>query len=58
MNYCEFTRIYSFKELYFSTDYTYNNLKRLIKDESIVVIPGDKDSAIVIMDKNDYVKKM
>ena len=46
------------KNLYFSTDYTYNNLKHLIKDESIVVIPGDKDSAIVIMDKNDYVKKM
>ena len=46
------------KKLYFSTDYTYNNLKHLIKDESIVVIPGDKDSAIVIMDKNDYVKKM
>ena len=43
---------------YFSTDYTYSNLKRLIKDESIVVIPGDKDSALVIMDKNDYVKKM
>ena len=46
------------KSLYFSTDYKYNNLKRLIKDESIVVIPGDKDSAIVIMDKNDYVKKV
>ena len=46
------------KKLYFSTDYTYNNLKHLIKDESIVVIPGDKDSAIVIMDKNDYAKKM
>ena len=44
--------------LYFSTDCTYNNLKRLIKDESIAVIPGDKDSAIVIIDKNDYVKKM
>ena len=40
-----------------STDYTYNNLNRLIKDESIVVIPGDKDSSIVIMYKNDYVKK-
>ena len=46
------------KNLYFSTDHTYNNLKHLIKDESIAVIPGDKDSAIVIMNKNDYVKKM
>ena len=41
------------KNLYFSTDYTYNNLKRLGKYESIVVIVGDKDSAIVIMGKND-----
>ena len=36
-------------------NYTYNNLKRI---QSIVVITGDKDSAIIIMDKNDYVKKM
>ena len=50
----------SFKELfqYFSTDYTYNNWKHLIKDESIVVIPGDKDFPIVIIDKNGYVKKI
>ena len=46
------------KNVYFSTDYKYNNLKRLIKDEIIVVISGDKDSAIVIMDKYGYVKKM
>ena len=50
MNYCGPTRV-------FSTDYTYNNLKPLIKDKSVVEIPGDKDSAIVIMDKNDYVKR-
>ena len=36
------------KNLRFSRDYTYNNLKHLIKDESIVVTPGDKDSAIVM----------
>ena len=46
------------KNLYFSADYTYNNLNRLIKDESIVIMPGDKDSAIVIMYKNNCVKKM
>ena len=34
-----YTNILS-KNLYFSTDYTYNNLKRLIKHESTVVIPG------------------
>ena len=52
-----YTDIFS-KNLYFSMDQTYSNLKHLIKDESIDVIPRDKDSAIVIMDKNDYVKKM
>ena len=26
-------------------------------NESIVIIPGDKDSSVVIMDKNNYVKK-
>ena len=31
------------KNLYFSTDCAHNNLKCLIKEESIVVIPGDKD---------------
>ena len=36
------------KNLRFSRDYTYNNLKHLIKDESIVVTPADKDSAIVM----------
>ena len=36
------------KNLRFSRDYKYNNLKHLIKDESIVVTPGDKDSAIVM----------
>ena len=40
-----------------TTHFAYSNLKRLIKEESIVVIPGDKDSCAVIMDKIDYVKK-
>ena len=46
------------KNVYFSTNYKYNNLKRLIKDEIIVVISADKDSARVIMGKYGYVKKM
>ena len=33
-------------------------LKTLNQRLSNVIIPGDKDSALVIMDKNDYVKKM
>ena len=26
-------------------------------NESIVIIPGDKDSSVVKMDKNNYIKK-
>ena len=50
-NFHELLRAYTdilSKNLYFSTDYAYNNLKRLVKDESIVVMPGDKDSATFI----------
>ena len=42
----------------FSTDYIYSNLKRLIKDENTTIVAGDKDSSILIMNKNDYVRKI
>ena len=54
MNTCCLTRIF-FQKTYFLKDYTYNNL---IKDEGIVLITVDNDSAIVITEKKDYVKKM
>ena len=57
MKFCSLTRIF-FQKTYFLKDYTYNNLKRLIKDESIVLITVDNDSAIIITEKKDYVKKM
>ena len=41
-----------------SKDFTYSNLKRLKEDDSIVIIPGDKDSCVVVMDKVDYVNKL
>ena len=46
------------KNVYSTKDYIYSNLKRLIKDDTLVVIPGDKDSCVIIMDKVDYVTKM
>ena len=42
----------------FSTDYIYSNLKRLIKDENTTTVAGDKGSSILIMNKNDYVRKI
>lgn len=42
----------------FSTDYIYSNLKRLIKDENTTIVAGDKGSSILIMNKNDYVRKI
>ena len=32
-------------------NYTYNSLKRIIKDKSIVVMPGEKYYSIVITEK-------
>ena len=37
---------------------TYSNLKRLIKNEDLVIIPGDIDSCVVVMNKSDYVQKL
>ena len=42
----------------FSTDYIYSNSKRLIKDENTTIVAGDKGSSILIMNKNDYVRKI
>ena len=46
------------KNVYSTKDYTYSNLKRLIKDDTLVVISGDKDSCVITMDKVDYVNTM
>ena len=41
-----------------SEDFTCKNLKSLKQDENIVIILGDKDSRVVIMDKSDYIQKL
>ena len=52
--YCEiFT-----KNVYSAKDKTYLKLKWLIEDDILVVIPGDKDSCVIIMDKRYYISKM
>ena len=59
MNFYALTVTFS-PNIYNSKDFTntYNNLKSLIKNENVVVIPGDKDSCVVIMNKTDYVQKL
>ena len=54
MNY---TNIFT-KNVYSTKDYTYNKLKNLINNPNIVVLEGDKETAIVVMNKTDYVNKM
>ena len=46
------------KNVYSSSDDTYKKLLKLVKNKDIAVIPGDKDSSIVIMDRVDYNDKL
>ena len=41
------------KNIYSSKVTTYSNLKALYKDKSIAVVPGDKDSSVVLLNKSD-----
>ena len=57
----EFLRAYTdifTKYIYATKDFTYKNLKNIIKDENITVLSGDKDFNIVIMQKYDYNHKL
>ena len=57
----EFLRAYVdtiWKNVYATTDYTYKHLKGIIKDPNLVVVSGDKESCVVIMNKSDYQNKM
>lgn len=53
----KYTNIFS-KNVYDTKDYTYNKLKELTNNPNIVILEGDKETAIVIMNKEDYVNKM
>ena len=46
------------KNIYSSKDLTYSKLKTLVKDRNVAVIPGDKDSSVVVMNRADYLAKM
>ena len=56
-----FLRVHSnlFHQNIFSTsDYTYKVLHKLASDPDLVVLSGDKDSSVVIMQRADYVNKL
>ena len=44
--------------MYDTKDFTYQTLKNLINNPDIVILEGDKESATVIMNKTDYIRKM
>ena len=59
-NFHEFLRGYTdiFAKNVISTEHhTYKELKTLIHNKDAVILKGDKDSSIVIMNKADYIKK-
>lgn len=41
-----------------SKDFTYRNLKNIIEVNKLVIVSGDKDLCIVIMEKEDYYNKL
>ena len=57
----EFLRRYRgifIKNMNNTKDHTYNNLKRLIKNKNRRVLSGDKDSCIIIMNKQYCIEKL
>lgn len=46
------------KNVFPSKDFTYRNLKNIIEVNKLVIVSGDKDLCIVIMEKEDYYNKL
>ena len=44
--------------LYTKPDYTYKILQKLTTDSNLVVLSGDKDSSVIIMERELYVTKI
>ena len=52
-----YTDIFS-KNVLSTNDETYKNLKNLIRKSDRVILRGDKDSSVVIMNRSDYTEKL
>ena len=46
------------KSAFTTTDYTYKHLKRIVKDKNVVVVSGDKESYVFLIDMTDYQDKL
>jgi len=46
------------KNIFHSKDHTFSKLNELRKNDTIVILPADKESSCVIMDKDDYINKV
>ena len=46
------------QNVYHTKDDTYRNLRHLIQNNNIVLLLGDKDSSVVVMNKKDYILKV
>ena len=44
------------RKIYATCDNTYKNLKRIINDPNIAVVPVDKELCVVIMNRSDHFK--
>ena len=56
-----FLRVHSnlfHQNIFSSPDYTYKVLQKITTDPDLVVLSGDKDSSVVIMQRADYVNKL
>ena len=45
------------KTVFQTKDYTYHNFKKFIWEKDIIVMRGDKDLSLVILNKTHYIKK-
>ena len=54
---CAYADIFT-KSVYTTTDYTYKLLKRIVNNKNLVVVSGDKESCVVLIDKTDYKDKL
>ena len=57
----EFLRAYTdifTNNVYKTKDFTYYKLKNLINNKEVAIVPGDKDSTVVVMNRTDYINKM
>ena len=60
-NFHEFLRAYVdifTKRVYTTTGYAYKHLKRIVNDKNLVLVSGDKESCVVLINKTDYQDKL